>query len=136
MGRAKFGPAEWKPPAEVPDEDYPFTLTTGRRLWHYHTGTQTRRSVGFDEKFPEELIEVNIEDADRLNIKDGDYVLAVSRRGKVKVKTWVTDRVLPGVCFMTFHFHEACSNVLTNDVFDPVAGTAEYKACAVRIEKI
>jgi len=135
-GRAKFGPAEWKPPAEVPDDEYPFTLTTGRRLWHYHTGTQTRRSAGFDEKFPEELIEINIEDADRLDISDSDYVRAVSRRGKVKVKAWVTDRVLPGVCFMSFHFREACSNVLTNDVFDPVAGTAEYKACAIRIEKI
>jgi formate dehydrogenase alpha subunit len=135
MGRAKFGPAEWKPPAEVPDDEYPFTLTTGRRLWHYHTGTQTRRSAGFEEKFPEELIEINGEDADRLDITDGDYVWAVSRRGKVKVKVWVTDRVLPGVCFMSFHFHEACSNVLTNDVFDPVAGTAEYKACAIQIIK-
>ena len=135
MGRAKFCPAQWKPPAEVPDDEYPFILTTGRRLWHYHTGTQTRRSAGFEEKFPEELIEINKEDADRLDINNGDYVMAVSRRGKVKVKVWVTDRVLPGVCFMSFHFHEACSNVLTNDVFDPVAGTAEYKACAIKIVK-
>ena len=136
MGHAKFCPAEWRPPAEVPDDEYPFTLTTGRRLWHYHTGTQTRRSAGFQEKFPEELIEINSEDADRLDIRDGDYVYAVSRRGKVKVKAWVTDRVLPGVCFMSFHFHEACANVLTNDVYDPVAGTAEYKACAVKITKV
>ena len=136
MGRAKFCPAQWKPPAEVPDNEYPFTLTTGRRLWHYHTGTQIRRSSGFEEKFPEELIEINSEDADRLDIRDGDYVWAASRRGKVKVKAWVTGRVLPGVCFMSFHFHEACANVLTNDVYDPVAGTAEYKACAIKINKI
>jgi formate dehydrogenase alpha subunit len=136
MGRARFCPAEWKPPAEVPDDEYPLTLTTGRRLWHYHTGTQTRRSSGFEEKFPEELIEVNKDDAEALDIRDGDYVWAVSRRGKVKAKAWVTDRVLQGVCFMSFHFHEACSNVLTNNAFDPVAGTAEYKACAVRIEKV
>jgi predicted molibdopterin-dependent oxidoreductase YjgC len=135
-GHAHFIPAEWKPPAEVPDDEYPFTLTTGRRLWHYHTGTQTRRSAGLNEKFPEELIEINKEDADRLDIRDGDYVWAVSRRGEVRVKVWVTGRVLPGVCFMTFHFHEACSNVLTNNVFDPVAGTAEYKACAIQIKKI
>jgi formate dehydrogenase alpha subunit len=134
-GKARFLPAQWRPPAEVPDKEYPFTLTTGRRLWHYHTSTQTRRSAGFEEIFPEELIEISMEDAGRLDIRDGDYVWAVSRRGKVKVKAWVTERVSEGVCFMSFHFHEACANVLTNNVFDPVAGTAEYKACAIRLEK-
>jgi predicted molibdopterin-dependent oxidoreductase YjgC len=134
-GKAAFRPAHWRPPAEVPDSEYPFVLTTGRRLWHYHTGTQTRRSAGFEEVFPEELIEINEKDARDLNIRDGEYVLAVSRRGRVKVKAWVTDRVPRGVCFMSFHFHEACSNVLTNNVFDPVTATAEYKACAIRIEK-
>ncbi len=135
-GKAKFQPASWKPAAEVPDEEYPFVLTTGRRLWHYHTGTQTRRSAGFSDIFPEELIEVNPADADKLNIKNGDYITAVSRRGKVRVKAWLTDRIMPGVCFMTFHFNEACANVLTNNAFDPVTGTAEYKACAIRLEKL
>ena len=134
-GKAKFQPAHWKPAAEVPDEEYPFVLTTGRRLWHYHTGTQTRRSAGFNEIFPEELIEVHPADAEKLNIKEGEYITAVSRRGKVRVKAWLTDRVMPGVCFMTFHFNEACANVLTNNAFDPVTGTAEYKACAIRLEK-
>lgn len=134
-GRARFYPAEWKPAAECPDEEYPFVLTTGRRLWQYHTGTQTRRCAGFDEIHPEELIEINPEDAAKLDVKDRDYVMAVSRRGRVKTRAWVTGRVPPGVCFMTFHFHEACANVITNNAFDPVAGTAEYKACAVRIEK-
>jgi formate dehydrogenase alpha subunit len=135
-GKARFQPAHWKPAAEVPDEEYPFVLTTGRRLWHYHTGTQTRRSAGFSEICPEELIEVNPADAGKLNINDGDYIMAVSRRGKVRVKAWVTGRVMTGVCFMTFHFNEACANVLTNDAFDPVTGTAEYKACAIRLEKL
>lgn len=134
-GKAKFQPAQWKPAAEVPDSEYPFVLTTGRRLWHYHTGTQTRRSAGFDDVFPEELIEVNGKDAGKLDIKNGDHIWVVSRRGRVRVKTWVTSRVSPGLCFMTFHFHEACANVLTNNAFDPVAGTAEYKVCAVRLEK-
>lgn len=134
-GKATFQPAQWKPPAECPDEEYPFVLTTGRRLWQYHTGTQTRKSAGFDKLYPEELIEVNPEDAARLAINEGDYIFAVSRRGKVKVKAWVTDRVPAGVCFMTFHFREACANALTNNAFDPVAGTAEYKACAIRLEK-
>ena len=135
-GRASFFPARWKPPAETPDEEYPFVLTTGRRLWQYHTGTQTRRSAGFGEISPEELIEINPEDAKRLGIGDREYVMALSRRGSVKVRAWVTDRVPEGVCFMTFHFREACANVITNNAFDPVAGTAEYKACAIRVEKI
>ncbi len=135
-GRARFFPARWKPPAETPDEEYPFVLTTGRRLWQYHTGTQTRRSAGFGEISPEELIEINPEDAKRLAIEDRDYVMAVSRRGSLKVRAWVTGRVPEGVCFMTFHFREACANVITNNAFDPVAGTAEYKACAIRVEKI
>lgn len=134
-GKARFQPAQWRPPAEVPDREYPFVLTTGRRLWHYHTGTQIRNSAGFDEVFPEELIEVNKEDACSLGIKNGDYIRVVSRRGTLRVKAWITDRVSPDLCFMTFHFHEACANVLTNNAFDPVAGTAEYKACAVRLEK-
>jgi formate dehydrogenase alpha subunit len=134
-GKAVFKPAEWKPPAECPDEEYPFVLTTGRRLWQYHTGTQTRKSQGFNEICPEELIEVNPEDAGKLDIQDGDYVFVFSRRGRLKVRVWVTDRVPAGVCFMTFHFSEACANVVTNNAFDPVAGTAEYKACAVRLEK-
>ena len=120
----------------MPDEKFPLVLTTGRRLWHYHTATQTRRSAGFMEIFPEELIEINEKDARDLNIKDGEYILAVSRRGSVKVKAWITERVPPGTCFMSFHFHEACSNVLTNNAFDPVTATAEYKACAIRIEKV
>lgn len=135
-GKAKFQPAHWKPPTEVPDEEYPFVLTTGRRLWHYHTATQTRRSAGFEEVFPEELLEINVEDAENLNIKNEEYVRAVSRRGSLRVKAWVTDRVPPGLCFMTFHFHETCGNVLTNNAFDPVTATVEYKACAVRIEKV
>jgi formate dehydrogenase alpha subunit len=135
-GKVRFYPAHWRPPAECPDNEFPFVLTTGRRLWQYHTGTQTRKCKGFDDIYPEELIEVNPGDAVKYDIKNGDYIWAISRRGKVRVKAWVTDRVPPGVCFMTFHFKEACANVLTNNAFDPVAGTAEYKACAIRLEKI
>ncbi len=134
-GKATFQPAQWKPPAEVPDEDYPFVLTTGRRLWQYHTGTQTRRSAGFNEICPEEMIEVNPADGKKLGIKEGEYIVAVSRRGRVKARAWLTERVPEGLCFMTFHFREACSNVITNNAFDPVTGTAEYKACAIRLEK-
>ncbi len=134
-GKVNFQPAHWQPSAEQPDNEYPLTLTTGRRLWHYHTGTQTRRSVGFNEINPEEVIELNEEDAAALSINEGENVKVISRRGSVITKVHLTERVPQGLCFMTFHFHEACANVLTNNAVDPVAGTAEYKVCAVRIEK-
>ena len=133
-GKGAFTPAEWRPPAEVADAEYPFVLTTGRRLWHYHTGTQTRNSPGFEELFGEELLELSPSDAVELGIMDGDYVWVVSRRGRVRMRSWVTERSPRGVVWSCFHFREANINVVTNDAFDPVTETAEYKACAVRIE--
>ncbi len=134
-GKGMFMPAAWRPPAEVPDAKYPLTLSTGRRLWHYHSGTQTRNCAGFDDLFGEELVEVSPEDARALAIADGEYVWVVSRRGRVRMKAWVTDRSPKGVLWSSFHFHEAHINVVTNNAFDPVTETAEYKACAVRLEK-
>lgn len=132
-GRGKFMPSNYRPPAEVPDEDYPLVLSTGRRLWHYHTGTQTHHSAGMDDLFPEELVEVSPVDAEELGISDGDMVVVESRRGRVKMKAWVTTRSPKGVLWSSFHFPEACINAVTNDVYDPISWTAEYKACAVRI---
>jgi formate dehydrogenase major subunit len=134
-GKGAFVPAEWRPPAEQPDRDFPLVLTTGRRLWHYHSGTQTRNSAGFDELCPEELVEVSPLDARESGISDGEYVWVVSRRGRVKMKAWVTERSPRGVVWSCFHFREANINLVTNNVFDPVTETAEYKACAVRLEK-
>jgi predicted molibdopterin-dependent oxidoreductase YjgC len=133
-GKGKFMPLEWLPQAEQTDDDYPMVLTTGRRLWHFHTGTMTRNSVGMEELCPEELIEISRADARELGLKDGSFVHVVSRRGRVKARAWVTDRVPRGTLFATFHFSEACSNVLTIEAFDRVSGTPEYKACAVRVE--
>jgi len=79
---------------------------------------------------------MNPEDAARLRIQSGDLVKAKSRRGEITLRAWVTERAGPGMCWMAFHFEEACGNVLTNDAFDPVTETAEYKACAIRVEKI
>jgi len=134
-GLARFTAVDWRGPAEQPDESWPLVLTTGRRLWHYHTGTQTRHSDGFEQVCPEELIEINPEDADRMGIKDGEYVDVSSRRGKVTMKARITDRSPAGTVYTSFHFREACGNVLTIDAFDPVTDTAEYKACAVRIDR-
>ena len=91
--------------------------------------------MGFNELFGEELVEVSPQDARDLKIRDGDYVWVVSRRGRVKMKAWVTERSPKGVLWSSFHFHEAHINVVTNNAFDPVTQTAEYKACAARLEK-
>ena len=134
-GKGLFNPAEWRPQAELPDDEYPLILSTGRRLCHYHT-TQTRNAKGFDDIFGEEYIEISPVDAKELGIENGDYVEVSSRRGAVKVRAWVTKRSPRGVCWMSFHFHEACGNVLTIDAFDPVTETAEYKACAIKVKKV
>jgi len=134
-GLGKFNAVEWTPPAEVPDEEYPLVLSTGRRLYHYHTRTQTGRS-GLDYLLPEETADMSFADADALGISHGEMIKVKSRRGEVKLKANVTEQVPQGMVWMAFHFRDACANWLTNPVFDPVTQTAEYKACAVRIEKI
>jgi predicted molibdopterin-dependent oxidoreductase YjgC len=134
-GLGKFNPVEYAPAAELPDKRYPLILTTGRRLEHYHTGTMTRRVAGLNQLVPEERVEINQTDAERLNIADGDWVVVESRRGRVKARAAVGQRCKPGVVFMTFHFAEALGNVLTNPALDPVAKIPEYKVCAVRVEK-
>ncbi|NLG66570.1 MAG: hypothetical protein GX536_02535 [Actinobacteria bacterium] len=135
-GKGLFSKTDWVPPAEVTDDEYPLVLSTGRRLWHYHSGTQTRNSIGLEELFPEELIEMNAADAEPLGIKSGDLVRAISRRGEITLRAWVNERATPGLCWMAFHFVEACGNVLTIDAYDPVTETAEYKVCAIRVEKV
>jgi formate dehydrogenase major subunit len=134
-GKGVFTPVEWTPPAEVPDEDFPFVLSTGRRLYQYHTRTQTSRA-GMDQLLPEETADISLEDAARLSIADGEYIRVWSRRGEVKVKARVTKQVPPGMVWMAFHFREACANWLTNPVYDPATQTAEYKACAVNLDKL
>jgi formate dehydrogenase major subunit len=133
-GLGVFIPVDWTPPAEVPDHQYPFVLSTGRRLYHYHTRTQTSRA-GMDAILPEETADISIHDAKERNIADGDYVRVWSRRGEVVVKARITEEVPPGMVWMAFHFREGCANWLTNPAFDPATLTAEYKACAVNLEK-
>ncbi len=135
-GLGRFVPVEYKPPAELPDEEYPYLLTTGRMLTHYHTGTMTRRSSGLDELCPEGFIEVHPQDAQRLQIQEGETIQVSSRRGTVTVKAWVTGKVPPGVVYMNFHFSEAAANRLTIAALDPISGIAEAKVCAVKIEKL
>lgn len=135
-GLGKFHAVEYRPPAEEPDKEYPFILTTGRLLYHFHTGTMTRHSMGLDEICKEVKAEINPEDAKKLKIKDDDGVELASRRGKVKVKAWVTPRVPKGTIFVPFHFKESPINMLTNPALDPVSKIPEFKVCAVRIDKV
>jgi len=135
-GLGRFNPVDWTPPAEVPDDEYPMMLSTGRRLYHYHTRTQTDRCIGLNDLLPEETADISIEDAETMGIKPDERIRVKSRRGAVVVKARVTHEVPPGMVWMAFHFRENCANWLTNPAFDPVTWTAEYKACAVRIEKL
>ncbi|HDH99809.1 MAG: formate dehydrogenase subunit alpha [Candidatus Latescibacterota bacterium] len=134
-GKGKFIPARYRPPDELPSEEYPFVLTTGRVYFHWHTGTMTRRISVLDREVPRAFVEVNPEDAGRLGIRDGARVKVSSRRGEVEVEAKVTDVVPEGVVFMPFHFLEAAANRLTNPALDPEAMIPEYKVCAVRIER-
>jgi len=134
-GLGKFSALAYRLPAELPDAEYPFLLNTGRRLFHYHTGSMTRRASGLDAICPEEFLEVNPADATKLGVSDGDTVKLVSRRGELEIKVQVTDRVMPGTVFASFHFAEAAINKLTNTDRDPVAKTPELKVCAVKIVK-
>lgn len=135
-GKGKFLPIEYKPSAEIPDEEYPLILTTERTLYQYHTGSMSRRVDGLNVLRPHEWVEINQKDASVLGINTGDNVRVISRRGEVQAKAKVIDTCPPGLVSMTFHFAESPTNVLTNPVLDPIAKTPELKVCAVRIEKV
>ncbi len=133
-GLGLFSPVEYKPPAEQADADYPFLLSTGRVLFHWHGGTLSRRSPGLDELAPEAEVEIHPDDARRLGIAAGAPVRVESRRGQVVASARVTRRSSPGSVFMTFHYAESATNLLTSDAVDPVAKIPEYKVAAVRIQ--
>ncbi len=135
-GKGLLVPIEYKAPAEIIDAQYPLTLTTGRLLQHYHTGSMTRRSKVLNEIKPSGMVELNDIDAQKMNIKDGEKVRVSSRRGTIEIDALVTSRVKQGVVFIPFHFAETAANILTNDALDPVAKIPEYKVCAVKVEKI
>jgi len=134
-GLGLFSPAPYKPSMELPDDEYPFLLSTGRCYFHFHTGTMTRRSRLLDreERFP--YIEIHPDDAKRLGIHDRLPVMVSTRRGEVKALARVSDIVIPGHLFMTFHFEEGAANVLTNNALDPVAKIPEFKVCAAQIRE-
>jgi formate dehydrogenase major subunit/formate dehydrogenase alpha subunit len=135
-GLGKFTPVEHIEPAELPDENYPWLLSTGRVLYHWHGGEMSRRSQGLLEIYSKPLIEINEEDAARLGLNGSNRVRVTSRRGSIEAEAWVTERVPPGVIYANFHFPEASANELTLAALDPVAKIPEYKICAVKVEAV
>jgi formate dehydrogenase major subunit len=133
-GRAKFVPAEWTAAPELPDDEYPLVLNTGRLLEHWHTGTMTRRTRALDALEPEAFVSIHPDDAAALGVAEGDYVRISSRRGSVRLRARLTTRESRGAVFVPFHFREAAANLLTLDELDPDGKIPEFKFCAVKLE--
>ncbi len=136
-GKGRFIPLEYRPPVQPTDAEYPFTLMTGRRLFHYHA-TMTRKVAGLNWIMPEELAQINPVDAAASGVADGEMVKVTSRQGSVKVRARVTGAVPPGMVAMAFHFAECPTNELISsrlETLDPVTRTPAYKTCPVRVEK-
>ena len=133
-GLGLFHAIEYIPPNELTDKEYPLILSTGRVLYHYHTGTMTRRSLGPNERCPESLMEINPADAVKFGINEDQMVKVTSRRGTVEAKAHITEKSPQGTIFMNFHFAEAAVNLLTNPALDPTGKIPEYKVCAVKLE--
>ena len=131
-GKGKFTPLDYIPVMEEPDDEFPFILTTGRVLEHWHGGSMTRHSK-LDELYPEARLEIHPMDADIHGIADGMPVRVTSRRGEVVLRASVTEKTTVGVVFIPMHFAEAAANLLTNDALDPQAKIPEFKACAVQV---
>jgi formate dehydrogenase alpha subunit len=135
-GLGKFHPVEFIEARELPDEEFPILLTTGRILEHFHTGSMSRRSQVLDALVPAGSIEISSADAEKIGIADGAMVKVTSRRGEIEVAARISARVLPGAVFLAFHYRESPANRLTIAALDPIAKIPELKVCAIRIEPL
>jgi predicted molibdopterin-dependent oxidoreductase YjgC len=135
-GKGQFHAVEYEDPDEIPDEEFPFRLSTGRMLYHFHTRTMTRRARPLDDHVPDPYVELNPEDAEEYGVEDGEMIKVASRRDEIELAAQVTDRVPEGTIFIPFHFAEAAANRLTNPALDPTAKIPELKVCAARIETL
>jgi formate dehydrogenase major subunit len=134
-GRGKFVPCEFSGAKELPDQEYPLILNTGRLLEHWHTGTMTRRAHALDTLQPGPFVEVHPEDLQRYGFAAKETVTVRSRRGAIHLPARASDAVMPGCVFIPFHFREAAANLLTIDELDPYGKIPEFKFCAVRLER-
>ncbi len=135
-GKGKFMAIDHVPPAELPDDDYPMVMSTGRVLYHWHGGQMTRRAKGLMQVYGEPLVELNPTDAEKLGVNGNKSLRITSRRGSIVAQAWVTDRVPPGMVYANFHFPEASANELTLAALDPVSKIPEYKVLAVKVELV
>lgn len=135
-GKALVSPVEYIEPRELPDAEYPILLTTGRILYHYHSGQESRKVKVLDSFVPRNYVEISREDALRLHVEQGEMVRVSTRRGSIDVEARISEKPMQGVVFISFHFHEASANLLTNAALDPVAKIPEFKVAACRIDKI
>jgi formate dehydrogenase alpha subunit len=133
-GKASFSIVRYRPAEELPDNGYPFLLSTGRQLFQYHTGSMTRKIDAVNKISPEAYVEINPDDAKQLGINDGKIIRVSSRRGAINIKAMISDRPKRGMVFIPFHFREAAANVLTGTSLDPIAKIPEFKVCAVKLE--
>jgi assimilatory nitrate reductase catalytic subunit len=135
-GRAHFNVVEWRPPAEVTDEEYPVVLTTGRVVSQYLSGAQTRRIGGLVDQYPEPLVEIHPNHAAKLGVQSGDPVTVETRRGQVTLKASVVTTIREDTVFIPYHWaDEQSANLLTIRALDPVSKIPEYKVCACRVRK-
>jgi formate dehydrogenase major subunit/formate dehydrogenase alpha subunit len=134
LGRGKLMPIEHIPPAEMPNDEYPMLLSTGRVLYHWHGGEMTRRAKGLMAIYGQSRVEINPDDAQRIGLNGNRRVRITSRRGSIEAEAWITDRVPPGMIFSNFHFPDSSANELTIAALDPVSKIPEYKICAVKVE--
>jgi len=134
-GKGQFHAIDYQDPAEMTDDEYPLYLTTGRVLYHYHTGTMTMKSEGLNERVPECFVEISPKDAALNELEDGSLVEIISRRGKIRARINVSSKAVSGTVFIPFHFAKAAANRLTNAALDPVSKIPEYKVCAVKVSK-
>ncbi len=135
-GLGFFHAIDHTPPAEIPDENYPYILTTGRVLYHYHTGTMTMKTDGLNTLSPECFVEISAADAKKIDLDSGSMVKVSSRRGSIEAKLKVSSKAVDGTIFIPFHFAKAAANELTNAKLDPTAKIPELKVCAIKIEPV
>ena len=135
-GKAAFTVVRYRPSEELPDDEYPFLLSTGRQLFQYHTGSMTRRIDAINKVSPSAYIEINPDVANNLIIHDVVIVKVSSKRGSIDINVLISRRPTKGVVFIPFHFREAAANILTNTALDPISKIPELKVCAVKIEQL
>lgn len=135
-GKGLLTAVDYRPPVELPDEEYGLLLSTGRTLYHYNAATQTRRDPGLDTKQPGCFVQLHPRDARKRGVAEGDLVEVTTRRGSVRATAHVSRQVRPGCIWMALHFAEARANELTTDAGDPVTGTAEFKVCAAEVRRV